>query len=149
MLKILSDSLLAVPLRLLQNSFAPAARRMNMAQLLQLTSCGLDKATSGPDLGNEFSQRAAVCDVANSSGSGPGATDAALASIRTSGLQGVDGRTGTTLLEASTGIVQPLASKVLMIYQVLELVQQILRIDSVVSVSKLRPESDSSDEENI
>ena len=76
-------------------------------------------------------------------------TNAALTTVRTSGLRGVNGRTGTTLLEARSEIVQPLASKVLMIYQVLELVTQILRIDSVVSVSKLRPESDSSDEENI
>ena len=153
-LKILSDSLLAVPLRLLQNSFAPVARRMNVAQLLQLTSCGLDKATSGPDLGNEFSQCVARCDetncnVTNSSDSDADRKDAELFTMRISGLQGVDGRTGATLLGASTGIVQPLASKVLMIYQVLELVQQILRIDSVVSVSKLRPENDSSDEENI
>ena len=153
-LKILSDSLLAVPLRLLQNSFAPSARRMNVAQLLQLTSSGRNDAASNPGPSDKFSQYVAVCDeancdVANSSGSDAEGTNAALTTVRTSGLRGVNGRTGTTLLQASTEIVQPLASKVLMIYQVLELVAQILRIDSVVSVSKLRPESDSSDEENI
>ena len=121
-LKILSDSLLAVPLRLLQNSYAPAAKRMNVAQLLKCASPMINDALD-PSL--------------------EGVPQECSHSI-----VGVDGKTGTNLLHAGCGVAQPLASKVLMLYQVLDVVIQVLRIDSVVSVTKLCPDCDSSDEEN-
>ena len=134
-LNILSDSLLAVPLRLLQNSFSPSANRMNIAQLLKLTS---PVDTSAQPVGGV------------SQNSSPHAYESMEAKVAflSNRIVGIDSKTGTTLLEPVCGVVQPLASKVLMLYQVLDIVIQILRIDSVVSVKQHCPDYDTSDEEN-
>ncbi len=107
-LNVLCDALVSVPLALLQNSYASASSRMNLAQLLQLTTKLHRNGDSEP---------------------------------------GVDAVGGTALFPRNSGVVQPLASKVLLLHHVVDFVIQVLRIDSVVGVSKIQPESDSSDED--
>ena len=112
-LKILSDSLLAVPLRLLQNSYATAAKRMNVAQLLKCVSPMINDAldpsleripkgcTHGAsnknriDHGNHCSLREPSASLRKSEEAGD--------TLPQHSIVGIDGKTGTSLLPAGCG----------------------------------------------
>ncbi len=129
-LELVCDSLLSVPVRLIQNSYASPANRMNLAQLVQLTKTPIYPDTEpGEATQHDEPVASEVMDMQQHT-------------------VGVDGKTGVGPLSSNSNIVQPLASKVLMLFQALDLLHQLLRIDSNVSVTKIHPQKDSSDDEN-
>ena len=109
--ELFADAMLSIPIKLLQNSYAPQASRLSTIQLLHCSGA-----------------------------------------LHAHGqvVAGVDAQSGVSLLDDSH-VVEPLFSKISMLYELLDLLQQLLRMNHVVSVSKRsKPNEESpSDDENL
>ena len=124
--RTLAEAVLSVPLKLAQNSYAPTAKKLSTVQILQLINNTDNHVGNSPLIGDL-------------GGSAP-------PSGGVSPLVGLDGRGGVGRLTDAT-IVEPLVSKVLMLYHVVELLSQLLRLDGVVPVQRI-PNNDITESES-
>ena len=112
----LSEALQQIPVLLLRNSYASTPRRqLTFKDLHQLCETNGVSLRYSPSTGNH------ICDITG----GPL-------------FPGVNAKSGASLLTQDTEIIQPISTKIQVLFEAFDLMVQLLRVDHVVCVTSLQ-----------
>ena len=139
--KVVGSAMLAVPLRLLENSYALSDKKLGIAQLLDITSkSSNENAFTGLDSQGTCDQKSETVKHKEN--------PHRYVDHKVYNVQGLEAKGGRSCLHSGSGIREPLAAKVLLLYHVFDTVIQMLRVDSIVSVTKIPKVHSQTDDED-